>query len=752
VVRPGRWLHEVNRALTDVHPFGSLTAAARSAIRLIPYQLEPALAARREGRTRILIADDVGLGKTIQAGLLLLELGSSAGAFRGLVLVPAGLRDQWVHELSGQFGLSATIADAAWLRSTAADHPVDVNPWSLPGIYVSSHDFVKRPEVLRPLEAVSWDLLVVDEAHAVTGGTDRRAAIHSIAVRSRRVMLLTATPHAGDPVEFHALCDIGGDKSDGPPVIFRRHRSDVGAGAARKSILQTVIPSEPERRMHSLLERYSRQVWQEATARGDERARLASIVLRKRALSSAGSLAASVRRRLELLTSAVEPDAWQLALPIAEDEDPLEDYEPSVALAAPGLVDPNRERSWLSAIGEAARVAARAETKIRFVLRLLSRLREPAIVFTEYRDTLARLERLLAVPGRSLVLLHGGMSAPERSRAQYRFNERGGVLLATDAASEGLNLHQRCRIVVHFELPWNLSRLQQRAGRVDRLGQARRVHEIALVAADTAERLVLAPLAARAARARAMGDDAGVIDRLTESCVAEIVMAGSPSVTEPSAFHRVPSSCVTAPAPDLWLLAHQEAARLEELRTRLARSHARSLTHPDRPVIASLRSSGIPPGLYLLYVLSASTTVGHRLHAEPVLLRVQLGRHFPDAKTAERLRQLIASLTQAPDTALASLLDQQAGTMLDKIVALHLCVSERSVKREHAVAGARASAARELVQPGLFDRRSLRRAVARTREDEVGREETADRLDALAAATSIRPDAHLAAALLVRTR
>jgi superfamily II DNA/RNA helicase len=276
--------------------------------------------------------------------------------------------------------------------------------------------------------------------------------------------------------------------------------------------------------MHSLLERYSRQVWQEATARGDARARLASIVLRKRALSSAGSLASSVQRRLELLTSAVAPDAWQLALPITEDEAPLEDDEPSVALAAPGLGDPKSERSWLSAIGEAAQVAARAETKIRFVLHLLGRLHEPAIVFTEYRDTLARLERLLAVPGRSLVLLHGGMSARERSRAQHWFNERG-------ACCSRRTRHRRaqpppgCRIVVHFELPWNLSRLQQRAGRVDRLGQARRVHEIALVAADTAERLVLAPLAARAARARVMGDDAGVIDRLTESRVAEMVAA-----------------------------------------------------------------------------------------------------------------------------------------------------------------------------------------------------------------------------------
>ena len=184
VVRPRRWLHELDRALLELHPFGSFHAAARAPIRLLPYQLEPALAVLRDGATRLLVADGVGLGKTIQAGLLLLELAHRQESCRALVLAPAGLREQWLAELSARFGLTALLADTAWLRSLAAERPADVNPWSLPGIYIASHDLVKRPEVLRPLEDVAWDAVVVDEAHAATSGTDRRVAIHAIAGRS----------------------------------------------------------------------------------------------------------------------------------------------------------------------------------------------------------------------------------------------------------------------------------------------------------------------------------------------------------------------------------------------------------------------------------------------------------------------------------------------------------------------------------------------------------------------------------------
>ena len=155
------------------------------------------------------VADGVGLGKTIQAGLLLLELAHRRESFRALVLTPAGLRLQWLAELSARFGLTAVVADTAWLRSLAAERPANVDPGRCQGFDIASHDLVKRPEVLRPLEDVAWDAVVVDEAHAAT--LDRFGAWPSMPSPGERcyVMLLTATPDGGDRQELEALCRIG---------------------------------------------------------------------------------------------------------------------------------------------------------------------------------------------------------------------------------------------------------------------------------------------------------------------------------------------------------------------------------------------------------------------------------------------------------------------------------------------------------------------------------------------------------------
>lgn len=143
-VRPRGWLHAIRRAALDAHPFGGLRAAAGARIELMPYQLEPALAVWRHGATRVLIADDVGLGKTVQAGLILRECAARCDGMRALILAPAGLRDQWARELRDLFDLPATQADAGWLRRAARELPPDVNPWSLPGIFIASFDFAKR--------------------------------------------------------------------------------------------------------------------------------------------------------------------------------------------------------------------------------------------------------------------------------------------------------------------------------------------------------------------------------------------------------------------------------------------------------------------------------------------------------------------------------------------------------------------------------------------------------------------------------
>ena len=201
---------------------------------------------------------------------------------------------------------------------------------------------------------------------------------------------------------------------------------------------------------------YAQSVWSQSVQTRLSGARLAMSVLARRACSSAGSLARSVARRLTLLNDEPAPAGMQPGLPFGETGS--DDDEPDVPLALPGLHDRAEERRRLEHLLELARTAAANESKLQALNRLLSRADEPAIVFTEYRDTLQGIGN--ALPHVAAVQLHRGLTTQEPKDALRRFNHRDPrVLLATDAASEGLNLHQRCRLVVNLELPWTPLRL-----------------------------------------------------------------------------------------------------------------------------------------------------------------------------------------------------------------------------------------------------------------------------------------------------
>ncbi|HZA37093.1 MAG TPA: SNF2-related protein, partial [Vicinamibacterales bacterium] len=297
VLSPRLWSEHVGTRLVRTFPYGGLRFCPCS-IELLAYQLEPALAVFRHFSTRVLIGDDVGLGKTVEAGVIVREMVGRRATARVLVIVPAALRAQWKAELASLFDLSSTDAHATWLRTVTRELPPDVNPWSIPGIYLSSIDFVKRPEVLGPLESVRWDLLVVDEAHGATPRTDRLAAIDALGCRSSTVVLLSATPHSGNQDQFDALCRVGSGAGHSPLVCFRRTRADVDlAQEPVRSRVLTVPPTDGERQMHRRLERYTALLWASAR-RGETNPALLATVFRKRALSSAGALAVSLVRRL----------------------------------------------------------------------------------------------------------------------------------------------------------------------------------------------------------------------------------------------------------------------------------------------------------------------------------------------------------------------------------------------------------------------------------------------------------------------
>src|SRR4051794_12079382 len=187
-----RWRRECRRLVAVDGTAGILRTAHRARIEVLPHQLAPALAIVRGHGARVLIADEVGLGKTIEAGLIVAELHARCAAERVLVLTPAGLREQWAEEFSVRFGLELALADANTLGRRRAMLPVGLNPWSTLGSVVASIDYVKRPEVLPAVRACRWDIVIVDEAHGVASASDRHEAVATLCGAAPYVVLLTA--------------------------------------------------------------------------------------------------------------------------------------------------------------------------------------------------------------------------------------------------------------------------------------------------------------------------------------------------------------------------------------------------------------------------------------------------------------------------------------------------------------------------------------------------------------------------------
>jgi superfamily II DNA or RNA helicase len=707
-----RWREEVAGIVAESFPYGSLRYCPRT-IRLLPYQLEPALAVFRHGATRLLIADDVGVGKTVEAGLIIGEVAGRSHEARILILVPASLKDQWQHELRILFEIEAIDAGARWLHTVGGELPADVNPWSLPGIYLASTDFVKRAEALRPLEDVRWDLLVLDEAHATTPGSHRRTAIHALACRARLVVLLTATPHAGDDRQFEELCSTGSVDSSDQIVYFRRSRADVlpDVKPPRSRVIRVRL-SDAERNLHRELESYTSRLWATAAGRADTNPALLATVLRKRALSSAGSLLVSLKRRLQLMDRPAA-DEVQLWLPLSPDDEgrgSVEDLPADDIVGGAGLGDQVEERVRIERILDAAKPACESESKMRALLRLLRRVREPAIVFTEYRDTADRLCDALIDGGHRVLVLHGGHTAVERRTAIEHFNRDDALLVATDAASEGLNLQHRCRLVIHFELPWTPSRLHQRCGRVNRIGQTRPVHEVALVADDTAERLVIDPLVRRAGRAGCFGV-APLTAHLPEVTVSERLHGGVDRPSPHTDSIRVPRGLVTN---DLRDEAIAEATRLELLR----RLECRPRSSQGKPMLPAAHA-----GRAILLAVESVLTV-----IVTITIRDRMGRPLEERTVAVsgavpgfswqpgRVERQLPSVLERIVPRVLRRLSRRASLRLSEVRALHAKVRHAIERREAAIEGSRRSAARELVQVGLFDRLARRGATRRSRE------------------------------------
>jgi superfamily II DNA or RNA helicase len=594
----------------------------------------------------------------------------------------------------------------------AASLPVGANPWQAIPFAVVSVDYLRRPDVLADVAACRWDLVVIDEAHGVAGDSERHAAVAALTVRAPYVVLVTATPHNGDRETFRSLCNLGAISNDSL-LIFRRTRRDAGLAVRRHVRRLFVRPNAAEAYMHRRLEEFAHAVRRENPAKGTSPAdpgnpanpvnlgmSLALSVLQKRAWSSARSLQRSVERRLEALTADAEPAA-QLLLPLADPAGELtSEDEPPPWSPLMTLGNPQRERRLLQALQKAAEAAAGQETKVAALRRLLRRVNEPVVVFTEYRDTLLHLQASL---GEASLALHGGLSRDERLGVLEQFT--GGaarILLATDAAGEGLNLHQSCRLVVNLELPWNPMRLEQRIGRVDRIGQQRTVHVLHLIGRGTREPQMLNRLQARVAQASA---DVGSSDPLGTD-------------KESSAAGRLPPS---ATARSFAQEAVGEAARGAAARSLVKHGDRQALQRleGDGPAVATSRRSktraAIGTRTLMLWRAASLDATGRTVASRLVALAA-------DRRDVDRVKGSIGVHVERAVAAWRS-----------DVEAVHRAFITTRLLREQDIATIRPSVV-STFQPGLFDRRVEHAQMAVAAAERDSRDDCAGRLAALKAA------------------
>lgn len=521
----------------------SLQAPFRSGITLEDYQLEPLVRALQMPRVNLLIADDVGLGKTIEAGLVCQELLLRHRARKILIVCPSALQIQWSDQMWEKFGLEFRIVDSALQRELRRSRGLTVNPWAHFPRLITSLDFLKRERPLRlfretlpsdgqPTYPRKWDLLILDEAHNVAPSGSGRYATDSQRTRALRELtphvehklFLTATPHNGYPESFTALLElldsqrfargVRPDRAQLGAVMVRRLKSDFKdwkgeARFARRVLLPLEVSYTPaEQAAHAALRSYAKS---RLACTGDETERVASEfvlkLLKKRLFSSPEAFALTLAQHEVTLSAlrrqggGLRPSAGVLRQQIEATEEEFGDdelleeasgdtLEAATRLFQPVTAEERRLLNELHAWAEQAR--GRPDSKAATLLKWLEETVRPAgvwndtrvILFTEYRATQKWLLNLLAGAGfseavngeRRLQMLYGGMDPEQREKVKAAFQADPAlspvrILLATDAASEGIDLQNHCARLVHYEIPWNPNRMEQRNGRVDRHGQ-----------------------------------------------------------------------------------------------------------------------------------------------------------------------------------------------------------------------------------------------------------------------------------------
>lgn len=466
----------------------------RGVMNVVPYQLDPALQALQQPRARILIADSVGLGKTLEAGILATELIQRGRGKRILVVTQKAMLTQFQKEWWSRFSIPLVRLDSMGLARVRNRIPANHNPFNHFDRSIISIDTLKSNlEYRNYLENAWWDMIVIDECHNVAARAGEMALAKRaklarlLATRSDTLILLSATPHDGSARSFASLMSLLdptaiSDPDDYTPddfknkgLVIRRFKKDIKDQVTADfqervtTCLRQAASAQEEAAYRALL---AIPFTQNGQHKGGKQQQLQRVALQKGLFSSPAAALESANKRIQLLQ--------QKSAPTAEEGTEIAHLQDFIAALQPITQD----------------ASAAGFSKYQ---RLLAHLQsadfgwnsqDPAdrlVVFSERIETLHWLQKQLAkdlkLKDKQLDILHGGMPDTEQQEMVERFGRQDDpirVLLCSDVASEGLNLHYFSHRLVHFDLPWSLMVFQQRNGRVDRYGQKHQPHIVYL--------------------------------------------------------------------------------------------------------------------------------------------------------------------------------------------------------------------------------------------------------------------------------
>jgi ERCC4-related helicase len=551
------------------HRRGQLLSISNSLVRLEPYQLSCVNHVMQKLRQRALIADDVGLGKTIEAGLILKELDARRRADRVLFVVPAHLQKKWIREMDRFFDISLTKADRTWVQGEKRRLGEEANVWDQDEQrLITSQAFLRQEKFGAPLDETFWDVVVVDEAHKASkkGDTPSKTAkrVEQVSGRSDALLLLSATPHTGKEQSFRSLVsyidplrvaenqELTRDIVD--EVMIRRGKEtifdDNGERIFPNRDVQTVPigMSLPEEDFYEAVTEYVRRIYNRSSMLNKPVVGFAMALMQKRLVSSIGAIKATMERRLEGLLEEEQVQLSQDAHSYLEGEDLEEDDQIAaqkelerVTITADAALHEELEalRHLLDMANEIP-VDSKAQKVRRFIQSLLEEdLNEKVLLFTEYRDTLDYFLRLCEEEPwyDEIMVIHGDVDKDDRTEIEDEFNygERR-LLFATDAASEGIDLQKSCHVMINYELPWNPNRLEQRIGRIHRYGQEREVKVWNFQFEGTREAEIFDMLQEKVENIRSrVGATADVLGMIEDLNVEDLIMRSIRDEEPPSA-------------------------------------------------------------------------------------------------------------------------------------------------------------------------------------------------------------------------